>query len=53
MFAQGDQKKIVKERIKKLIDKILFETEVLYKKRDYDQMLNNSIKLSYLNKILN
>tara|TARA_B100000035_G_scaffold100748_1_gene85418 strand:+ start:749 stop:1306 length:558 start_codon:yes stop_codon:yes gene_type:complete len=53
MFAEGNQKKMVKERIKKLIDKILFETEVLYKKRDYDQMLNNSIKLSYLNKILN
>ena len=40
MFAEGNQKKIVKERIKKLIDKILFETEVLYKKRDYDQMLS-------------
>ena len=53
MFAQGKQKKLIKERIKKLIDKILFETEVLYKKREYDQMLNNSIKLSYLNKILN
>ena len=39
MFGEGNQKKI--------------EKEVLYKKRDYDQMLNNNIKLSYLNKILN
>ena len=53
MFAEIDQKKKIKERIKKLIDKILRDTQELYKKRDYNRMLKNSIKLSYLNKILN
>lgn len=53
MFAEVDQKKKIKEKIKKSIDQILFDTEELYKKRDYDQMLNNSIRLSYLSKILN
>ena len=52
MFAEVDKKKI-KERIKKLIDEILLDTEELYKKGDYNQMLNNSIRLSYLSKILN
>ena len=51
MFAEIDNKKI-KERIKKLIDEILLDTEELYKKGDYNQMLNNSIRLSYLSKIL-
>lgn len=53
MFAGIDQKKSIKERIKNLIDDILIDTEELYKKRDYNQMLKNSIRLSYLNKILN
>ena len=53
MFAEEDEKKVIKERVKRLIDKILHETEELYKKRDYNQMLKNSIKLSYLSKILN
>ena len=53
MFAEIDQKKKIKERIKKLIDEILLDTQELYKKRDYNRMLKNSIKLSYLNKILN
>ena len=53
MFAEEDEKKVIKERVKRLIDKILHETEELYKKRDYNRMLKNSIKLSYLNKILN
>ena len=53
MFAEADQKTKIKERIKKLIDEILLDTEELYKKKDYDQMINNSIRLSYLSKILN
>ena len=53
MFAEIDNKKKIKERIKKLIDEILLDTEELYKKGDYNQMLNNSIRLSYLSKILN
>ena len=53
MFAEIDNKKKIKERIKKLIDEILLDTEELYKKGDYKQMLNNSIRLSYLSKILN
>ena len=53
MFAEFDNKKKIKERIKKLIDEILLDTEELYKKGDYNQMLNNSIRLSYLSKILN
>ena len=53
MFADVDNKKKIKERIKKLIDEILLDTEELYKKGDYNQMLNNSIRLSYLSKILN
>ena len=53
MFAEVDNKKKIKERIKKLIDEILLDTEELYKKGDYNQMLNNSIRLSYLSKILN
>jgi len=53
MFAEVDNKKKIKERIKKLIDEILLDTEELYKKGDYSQMLNNSIRLSYLSKILN
>ena len=43
----------IKEKIKKLIDEILLDTEELYKKGVYNQMLNNSIRLSYLSKILN
>ena len=53
MFAEIDNKKKIKERIKKLIDEILLDTEELYKKGDYNQMLNNNIRLSYLSKILN
>ena len=53
LFAEVDQKKKIKEKIKNLIDEILIDTEELYKKRDYNQMLKNSIKLSYLSKILN
>ena len=53
MFAEVDQKKKIKERIKSLIDEILFDTEKLYKKKNYNQMLKNSIRLSYLSKILN
>ena len=53
MFAEIDNKKKIKERIKKLIDEILLDTEELYKKGDYNHMLYNSIRLSYLNKILN
>ena len=53
IFAEVDKKKKIKERIKKIIDEILLDTEELYKKEDYNQMLNNSIRLSYLSKILN
>ena len=53
MLAEIDNKKKIKKRIKKLIDEILLDTEELYKKGDYNQMLNNSIRLSYLSKILN
>ena len=53
LFAEVNQKKKIKKKIKNLIDEILIDTEELYKKRDYNQMLKNSIKLSYLSKILN
>ena len=53
LFEEVNQKKKIKKKIKNLIDEILIDTEELYKKRDYNQMLKNSIKLSYLSKILN
>ena len=53
MLAEVDKKKEIKEKIKKLIDEILLDTEELYKKGNYNQMIYNSIRLSYLNKILN
>ena len=53
MLAEVDKKKKIKEKTKKLIDEILLDTEELYKKGNYKQMLNNSVRLSYLSKILN